>query len=86
MPVFFLALYPLAHTPKGLAFFRVYGQPHELLCSLPVSVLFRVGSAEKTNQESRDANRTRLAESRVQRLRPLGRGGHSLEIAGITLS
>ena len=36
-------------TPTGVAFFRVYGQPRERLCSLPVSVLFRVSSAEKTN-------------------------------------
>ena len=32
-------------TPRGAAFFRAYGQPHERLCSLPVSVLFRVGGA-----------------------------------------
>ena len=56
---YLFALYPLDFTPRGAAFFRVYGQPHERLCSLPVSVLFRVGSAEKTNQEVR-----------VQRLRP----------------
>ena len=59
----FLALYPLVHHPEGAAFFRAYGQPHERLCSLPVSVLFRVDSAEKTNQEGRDENRTRLAGS-----------------------
>ena len=38
--------------PRGAAFFRVYGQPHERLCSLPVSVLFRVGSAEKPTKRS----------------------------------
>ena len=47
------------------AFFRVYGQPHERLRSLPVSVLFRVGSAEKTNQEVRGGNRTLIAGSKV---------------------
>ena len=35
---------------------------------------FRVGNAEKTNQEVRDGNRTRLAGSRVQHRRPLGEG------------
>ena len=34
-------------TPRGAAFSRVYGQPHERLFSLPVGVLFRVGSAKK---------------------------------------
>ena len=60
----FLALYPLTYPPEGCGLFRVYGQPHERLCSLPVSVLFRVGSADKSNQEGRDGNRTRLAGSR----------------------
>ena len=46
---FFLALYQLTNYPKGVAFFRVYEQPHEWLFSLPVSVLFRVGSVEKPN-------------------------------------
>ena len=32
-------------TPRGAAFSHRYGQPHERLRSLPVSVLFRVGSA-----------------------------------------
>ena len=30
---FFLALFPLAHHPMGVVFLRVYGQPHERLCS-----------------------------------------------------
>ena len=34
--------------------------------------------AEKTNQEVRDGNRTRLAGSRVQRLRPLSHGGKAM--------
>ena len=77
--IFFGALPSWHITPRGAAFFRVDGQPHKRLCSLPVSVIFCVGSAEKTNQEGRDENRTRIAgSSRVQRLRPLGRGGHSL--------
>ena len=38
----FFALYLLTHPPRGAAFFRKYGQPHERLCSLSVSVLFRV--------------------------------------------
>ena len=45
-------------TSRGAAFLRVFGQPHERMCSLPVSVPFRVGSAEKNNQEFRDGNRT----------------------------
>ena len=43
----FLALYPLKRHPRGGAFFRMYGQPHDGMCSLPVSVLYRVGSAKK---------------------------------------
>ena len=35
---------------EGRDLFRLYGQPHERLCSLPVSVLFRVGSAEKSRK------------------------------------
>ena len=52
-------------TPRGAAFSRVYGQPNARLCSLPVSVLLRAGTAGKTNQEVRDGNRTRLAGSNV---------------------
>ena len=45
---------------------RVYGQPHERLCSLPVSVLFRVGSAEpKCFQCSTKKSTT--AENRLER-------------------
>ena len=80
---FFGALPARSSPPKGAVFFRVNGQPRERLCSLPVSVLFRMGSAEKTNQEVRDGNPTRLAGPRVQRLRPLGRGGHSLSSVNI---
>ena len=42
-----LVHYPLAHHPRGAVFFRVYGQPHDRLYSLPGNVLFRVGSAKK---------------------------------------
>ena len=60
--IFVLALYPLARHPEGCAaFFRAYGQPREWLCPFSVSVLFCVGSAEKTNQEGRDT----LARSAV---------------------
>ena len=45
--VLFLALYTLAHHPEGCGLFRVYGQPHERLCSLPVSVLFPRGQCGK---------------------------------------
>ena len=41
-------------TSRGAAFFRVYGQPQERLCSLPVSVPFRMGSAEINNHEGGD--------------------------------
>ena len=34
-------------TPSGATFSRVYGQPRERLCSLPVRELLRMGSAEK---------------------------------------
>ena len=58
-------------TPRDALFFRVYGQPHERLCPIPVSVLFHVGSVEKNTREGKDGYRTRLAGSRVQPLRPL---------------
>ena len=41
----FLALWHI--TPRGAAFFRMAGHPPELPCSLPVSVLSRVGIAGK---------------------------------------
>ena len=46
-------------TPRGAAFFRVYGQPHGWLCS--VSVLFRAGSAEKNQPrgQRRESNPAR---------------------------
>ena len=40
-------------TPRGVAFSRLYGHPHERLCPLPVSVLFRVGSMERTTKSSK---------------------------------
>ena len=76
LSIFFGALPAWHITPGGAAFFRAYGHSHERRSSLPVSVLFRVGSAEKTNQEVTDGNRTRLAGSVVQRLRPFGLGDH----------
>ena len=57
----FLALYLLAHHPWGAAFFRVYDSHMGGCVFIAVSVLFRVGSAEETNQEVRDGSRARFA-------------------------
>ena len=50
---------------NSLAFLRVYGQLHERLCSLPVSVLFRVGSAGKNQprEQRRESNPARGIQS-----------------------
>ena len=72
---------PAGTSPRGARHFSGCKDSHLLLYSLPVSVLFRVGSAKNNSQEGRDGNRTRLPGSRVQRLGPLGRHFYKLKVA-----
>ena len=52
-------------TPEGCVLFPGVRTATRAADFMPVNELFRVGSAEKTNQEGRDENRTRFAGSRV---------------------